>query len=107
MKQYRPLETPKLYAIVKEEEIDDDGNLSDGSLADPITSIEIIIENPVGEVIQILTSMNKTDTGKYYYDGYTLASDAMLGQYKYGVRAIDEAKTKIANGYFEVVRGVS
>jgi hypothetical protein len=102
MKSYRRLETPKLWGLVKAQTIDSDGNLVDGALTDPATSVEIIITDPVGKVVQVLAAMSKDSTGKYYYTGYTIAADALTGVYDYEIRAVDGTQKSIARGSFEV-----
>jgi len=107
MKQYKRGETPKLYANVKLEVIDDDGNLSDGALVNPFGSIKIIIADPKRAIVQVLTTMNHDATGKYSYSGYTIAADAMTGIYKYDVVADDGSGKVITSGCFEVLEEVA
>ena len=102
MNSYRRLETPEFWGLVKLQTIDSDGNLVDGALTDPTTSIEIIITDPVGKVVQALAAMSKYSTGKYYYTGYTIAADALTGVYDYEIRAADGTKKSIARGSFRV-----
>jgi len=106
MKQYHRLETPKIYALVKAEVLDDDGNLSDGDLVDPSTSIQIIIADPTGAVVQVLASMDHISTGKYSYSGYTLPGSAVTGTYTYEIRAKEGTKTVTSNGAFEVIEEI-
>lgn len=88
MEIYRRLSTPKLWAVIKTQTISDDGVLADGVLANPSTSTKIIIEDSTGVVVQALTDMTSSgDTGKYYYNGYTIPADAKLGVWNYEVRA--------------------
>jgi len=89
METYRRLETPKLYGIVHEETLGDDGSLTDGALVDPVTSFQIIIKDKAGAIVQALDDMVNISTGKYYYAGYTIAADALTGKYEYELRAID------------------
>jgi len=102
METYRRLETPKIWGLVKTQNIDSNGNLSDGSLVDPATSQQIIIEDSSGQIVQALDDMTKSVTGKYYYDGYTIASDALLGTYHYEIRVKDGTKTSVIRGAFKV-----
>lgn len=107
MKQYHQLEVPKLYAIVKLEVIDDDGNLGDGELVYAASGLEIIIEDPVGKVVQPLTGMAQIVAGKYSYSGYEIPTNAVTGKYNYEVRAKDgDDKIAIAKGSFEVVEEI-
>ena len=106
MKQYHQLETPKLYALVKLEVMDDEGNLGDGALVNPASSIQIIIEDPTGAVVQALANMENIVAGKFYYAGYTIPTDAVTGKYNYEVRAKDGTKTVTARGSFEVVEEI-
>jgi len=103
MKQYHRLETPKIYALVKAEVLDDDGNLSDGDLVDPSTSIQIIIADPTGKVVQELISMDHISTGKYSFSGYTIPSSALTGTYPYEIRAKEGIKGVSPGGAFEVI----
>lgn len=109
MESYKQGETPKLYGIVKKEVIDDSGNLSDGALVDPATSIQIIITDQIGTVVQVLADMSKLDaeTGKYYYTGYTIAIDAITGEYSYEIRAKDGAKASFGEGKFQVTEAIA
>lgn len=108
MKIYRQLETPRLYAIVKLQVIDDDGNLSDGALVKPASlPVEIIIQDPVGKVVQPLAPMDKIIDGKYSYSGYTIPTEAVTGKYNYEVRAKDGLKIATAKGSFEVVEEIA
>ena len=95
MEIYHRLETPKLWAVIKEQTISDDAVLIDGDLAIP-DSVQIIIEDSVGKVIQELTDMSTDDRGKYYYNGYTLPANAKLGVWNWEVRAAEG--TKIGTG---------
>ena len=106
MKIYHQLETPKLYAVVKLEVLDDDGNLSDGALVNPASSIQIIIADPTGLIVQALADMDSIAAGKFCYSGYTIPTNAVTGKYAYEVRAKDGTKTAIAKGYFEVVEEI-
>jgi len=106
MKQYHQLETPKIYAVVKLEVLDDDGNLSDGALVNAASSIQIIIADPTGNIVQALDDMDNLATGKYSYSGYTIPTDAVTGKYDYEIRAKDGTKTVTANGTFEVVEEI-
>jgi len=105
MKQYHQLETPVLYAVVMLQVLEDDGSLSDGALVDAATSIQIIIEDPNGTVVQALTDMSKVDaiTGKYVYSGYVIPTNSPIGKFNYEVRAKDGVKTATARGSFEVI----
>jgi len=102
METYRRLETPKIWAVIKTQTMGDDGTLSDGSLTDPDTSTKIIIEDGTGTVVQALANMTKSETGKYYYTGYTIAADANCGVYNYEVRATDGSNVSIGRGSFQV-----
>lgn len=104
MKQYRRGETPKLYAIVMLEVIDDDGNLSDGALTNPASlPVQIIIADPTGAIVQELDDMDSTVAGKFSYAGYKILANAVTGKYNYEVIAKDGVKTTIVRGSFEVV----
>lgn len=108
MKTYRRGESPKLYGIVKKQVIDDNGNLSDGALVDP-ASIQIIIENPIGVIVQALVNMDKLNAidGKFAYDGYTIPTDAVTGKYNYEIRAKDAPKGATGAGSFEVIEEIA
>ena len=95
MEIYHRLETPKLWAVIKEQTVSDDAVLIDGDLVDP-DSVQIIIEDSVGKVVQVLANMSTDDKGKYYYDGYTLPVNAKLGVWNWEVRAAQG--TKIGTG---------
>jgi len=99
---YRRLETPKIYAVVETESIDSDANLSDGDLTDVATSIKIIIANEAGAIVQPLDDMDNDSEGKYHYDGYTIAADALTGTYRYEIRATDTTKVSVVRGKFNV-----
>ena len=108
MEKYKRLETPKLYATCKTETHNSDGTLTDDSLVSPTTSMKVIIEDPAGEVVQALDDATESDTGLYYYSGYTIASDAKLGIYHYAFRATDgSSKVSIQDGYFKVEAQIS
>ena len=102
MKTYYRGETPKLWGVVKTEVIDDKGVLSDGVLVNPATSMQIIIRNSVGEIVQPLVDMTPAATGKFYYDGYTIPANARTGLYKYETVAKDGTKVSIGEGVFIV-----
>ena len=107
MKQYHRLEAPKIYAVVKLEILDDDGNLSEGALVNPATSIEIIIADPTGDVVQALVSMDFISTGKYSFSGYTIPNTAITGTYHYEIRALEGTKPVAVKGAFEVVEEIA
>lgn len=107
MEVYRRLETPLLWAVIMEETIGDDGVLSDGDLADPTTSTQVIIEDSTGTVVQAATDMTKSSTGKYYYQGYTIPSTANTGEWHYEVRANDSGAVATAHGSFIVKEQVA
>jgi len=111
MKVYRRLETPKLYANVYEESISDDGVLSRGDLyTTALSSMQIIIEDKTGDVVQALADMDAgtgDDAGKYTYSGYTIPATANTGTWNYECRA--NASSKVASGFgsFEVKEQVA
>ena len=107
MVTFRRLETPKIWAVVKTQTISDDGILSDGSLTDPTTSIQVIIEDSTGTVVQALTGMTKDSTGKYSYNSYTIPLDANTGIWKYDVRATDNTVVSVGHGAFKVEEQVA
>lgn len=110
MKTYRRGETPKIYANIYAESIDANGVLSQGALADPSSSVKIIIEDSSGEVVQALADMNKDDTGKYSYGVagayYTIPVTANWGQWNYDVVATSGNLVTKMRGSFEVVEEV-
>jgi len=107
METFRRLETPKIWAVIKTQTISDDGVLSDGSLTDPTTSTQVIIEDSSGTVVQALAGMAKDSQGKYSYNSYTIPSDANLGIWNYEVRATDNTVVSIEHGAFEVLAEVA
>lgn len=107
MEIYYRLETPKLWAIVKTQTIGDDGVLSDGVLVVPSTSIQVIIEDSTGTVVQALDDMSRDADGKYYYDGYTIPADANLGVWNWEARATASTKVAIDSGAFIVKEQVA
>lgn len=102
LKVYRRLETPKLYANVYEEAISDDGVLSTGDLIDAASSMQIIIEDSTGEVVQALADMDHDATGKYSYAGYAIPSTANTGVWHYECRATSGTTVATGKGVFEV-----
>ena len=107
MEQYRRLETPKLWAVFGTQTMGDDGTLSGFTLADPDTSVKIIIEDSTGDVVQALDDMTKSDTGKYYYEGYTIPADANTGIWHYECRGTDSDGVSTGRGSFEVLEEVA
>jgi len=107
METFRRLETPKIWAVIMTQTIGDDGTLSDGSLTDPDTSTQVIIEDGTGTVVKALDNMTKSATGKYYYEGYTIATDANAGIYNYEIRATNASKVSVAHGSFRVEEQVA
>lgn len=91
MVTYHRLETPKLYAVFLTQTLSDAGVLSDGSLADPATSIQAIIEDSTGTVVQALDNMTQDATGKYSYASYTIPNTANLGVWNWEARGTDTA----------------
>ena len=104
MESYKRLENPRLYVAFYEQVFNDDGTLSDGDLASPTDSIQIIIADPTGTVVQALTAMTvyNAETGKYYYDGYTIPADAETGTWHYECRGKSGTKLATGAGNFEV-----
>lgn len=107
METYRRLETPKLWLIIKTQTISDDGVLSDDALTDPDTSIKAIIEDSTSTVVQALDDMVKSETGKYYYQGYTIPADAKTGIWNWEGRGTDTNGVAIGGGSFEVKEQVA
>jgi uncharacterized protein YfaS (alpha-2-macroglobulin family) len=107
MKTYRRLETPKLYANVYLQVISDTGVLSDSSLTDPSSSMQIIIEDSSGTVVQALADMTQDDTGKYSYASYTIPSTANTGVWTYECRATSGSTVATGRGSFEVLEEVA
>ena len=104
---YHRLETPKIWAAFGTQTFGDDGTLSGFTLDDPDTSIQIIIEDSTGTVVQALTDMTKSATGKYYYQCYTIPSTANLGIWNYDCVGTDASGVSIGGGSFEVVEQVA
>lgn len=102
METFRRLETPKIWAVIMTQTIGDDGTLADGSLTDPDTSVKVIVEDGTGTVVQALADMVKSATGKYYYESYTIATDANAGIYDYEIRATNAGKVSVIHGSFKV-----
>lgn len=107
MISYHRLETPKLYAVFLTQTLSDAGVLSDGSLADPDTSIKAIIEDSTGTVVQALDDMTKDATGKYSYVGYTIPSTANLGVWDWEARGTDAAGVSTGRSSFIVEEEVA
>lgn len=107
MKTYKRLETPKLYANVYLQVISDDGVLSAGALTTPASSIQIIIEDSTGTVVQALADMDADDTGKYSYAGYTIPADANTGTWKWEARATSGTTVAIGGGSFIVIEQIA
>ena len=107
MEIFRRLETPKIWAVIMTQTIGDDGVLADGSLTDPTTSTQVIIEDSTGTVVQALANMTKDDTGKYSYNSYTIPSDANTGIWHYEVRATDNTVVSTEHGVFRVKEQVA
>ena len=102
METLRRLESPKIWAVIKTQTLGDDGVLSDGSLTDPTTSVELIIEDSVGTVTRALVAMTKDSTGKYSYSGYTIPADAETGLWNWEVRSTDDTGVASGHGSFMV-----
>jgi len=107
METYYRLETPKLYAVFLTQTLSDAGVLSDGSLADPDTTIKIIIEDSTGTVVQALDNMDNDATGKYSYIGYTIPSTANLGVWNWEARGTDTGGVSIGRSSFIVEKEVA
>lgn len=102
MEIYRRLSTPKLWAVVWTQTISDAGVLADGILTNP-TTLQIIIEDSTGTVVQALDDMTPTaETGKFYYDGYAIPADANTGIWHWEARAASGTKLAIDKGSFIV-----
>jgi hypothetical protein len=107
MKVYSRGENPKLYATCREETHNDDGSLSDGSLANVATSMQVIIMGPDKQVVQALDDATCSATGKYYYAGYQIATNALTGDYTYEFVATDgSAQVTKKQGTFNVVEHI-
>lgn len=108
MQTYRRLETPKLYAVFKTQVLSDAGVLSDGVLVAPST-IQVIIEDSTGTVVQTLTnaSLYESTDGKYYYMDYTIPLDANLGVWNYEIRGTTSSRVASGRGSFEVLDQVA
>jgi len=105
MKVYRRGETPKIYANVYEESMSDDGVLSRGDLyTSELSSIQVIIEDSTGEVVEALDAMTAAspNTGKYTYSDHTISATANLGIWSYECRANASGKIATGRGQFEV-----
>ena len=107
MEIYRRLETPKLWALIRTQTFSDTGVLVDGSLTNPTTSMKIIIEDSTGTVVQALTDMTPSETGKYYYDGYTIPLDANTGKWNWEAWAASGTKLAADRGSFIVKEQVA
>jgi len=107
MVTYQRLESPKLYANFLTQTISDAGVLSDGSLADPDTTIKAIIEDSTGTVVQALANMTKDATGKYSYAGYTIPSSAKTGVWNWEARGDDTGGMSIGRSSFIVEEEVA
>ena len=109
MEKYSRGATPKLYATINKETLNDDGTLSTGALVNPDSSIQVIIEDSTGTVVQVLAAMTQWEaaTGKYYYQGYTIPAGANKGVWNYEVVATAiGGYVSIGRGSFEVVEQV-
>lgn len=77
-----------------------------GTLAadDPEVSVKITITNPVGSVVVNAQSMQKNDTGEYYYI-YQTTSASTLGVYKCTIAADGTSydSVYITDSLFELV----
>ncbi len=107
METLRRLETPKIWGVIKTQTISNDGLISDGSLTDPTTSTQVIIEDSTGTVVQALASMTKDSTGKYSYNSYTIPLDANTGIWDYEIRATDNTVVSTYHGRFLVKEQVA
>lgn len=104
MKTYRRLENPVLYATFRAQTLNDDGTLSDGALTAPISSIQVIIEDSTGTVVQVLADVTLYEgvSGKYYYNSYTIPASANLGVWDYEIRGTTTGKVASGKGSFLV-----
>ena len=102
METLKRLESPKIWAVIKTQTISDDGVISDGSLTDPTTSVELIMEDSTGAVTRALVAMTKDSTGKYSYSGYTIPADAETGLWNWEARATDDTGVASDHGSFMV-----
>jgi hypothetical protein len=80
--------------------------LTEGDLTDPSSSMQIIIEDSTGVVVQALADMTKSSTGKYYYASYTIPATANLGEWAYECRATSGTTVATGRGSFEVLEEV-
>lgn len=106
MHTYYRLETPKLWAFVNKEVPDEDGVLIEGDLTDP-DSVQIIIENSVGKVVQELADMSPYSKGIYFYDGYTIPANAKTGKWNWAARGKDGIKVGTGRSSFIVEEQVA
>lgn len=104
---YRRGETPKLWAVFETKTLQQDGTWSSGTLADPATSIQVIIEDSTSTVVQTLAAMTQSSTGIYYYAGYTIPADANTGVWHWEARGTDGSHVSSYYGSFVVKEQVA
>ena len=93
MKTYQQGETAKLTCSVAD---------ADGTATNPGT-MKIVIDDPTGAAALASTDMTNDATGSYSYH-YNIAADAALGVWTYECVAVNNARTTITGGKFQVVR---
>lgn len=109
LKVYKRGETPKIYANFYAETMDAYGVLQEGALTDPST-VQIIIEDSTGDVVQALANMYKDSTGKYTYGVgttyYTIPTTANIGVWHYDIVATTSSIVTKKRGSFKVIEEV-
>jgi hypothetical protein len=109
LKVYRRGETPKIYANVYAETMDAYGVLQQGALTSP-TTMQVIIEDSTGDVVQALANMYEDATGKFTYGVgttyYTIPVTANAGIWHYDIVATTSSIVTKARGAFEVIEEV-
>lgn len=107
MTSYRRLETPKLWVVFQAKTLESSGAWSSGALTDPSTSIQAIIEDSTGTVVQALDDMTKSSTGIYYYAGYTIPNTANTGVWHWEARGTSGSAVSTYYGSFIVEEEVA
>ena len=103
MKVYRRLETPNIFCNSYALTMSDTGVLTQGDLVTHAQmTMQCIIEDSTGEVVDELANMTEGDDGKWTYSGYTIPLDANLGIWNYECRCTVSSKVTTERGSFEV-----
>jgi len=99
MNTYRALASPAFRIEIRDPD-------ASNALVDPSGSVQVIIANQLGEVVQALASLTKVSVGIYSGSPYTIPDGAENGEFKYEIRVTDSEGVTVFPGTFKVERQI-